>query len=192
VIRLLDHLRIQRAHILGYSLGGTVNAKLLTTHSQRYLTVILGGFAGGRGWNAELAKAAEEEAKEWEQGPPFRAFILRNAPPGQSPTEAQMRETSQRMMQTIDPLAMSAFARSRQRQAVTNAEIAAIRVPMLAVVGSDDPRPAGVKELNALIPAMKVVVIEGATHCSADARGAPRRPEFADAIRQFIAEHARR
>ena len=190
VIRLLDHLQIQRAHILGYSLGGGVNAKLLTTHRQRYLTAIFGGFSGGRGWSSELAKAAEEEAKEWEQGPPFRAFILRNAPPDQPPpTEEQMRETSKRMMQTIDPLAMAAFARSRQRQAFTNSEIATVRVPMLAVVGGADPRLTGVKELKAVIPTLKVVVIEGATHSSADERGAPRRPEFAEAIRQFIAAH---
>lgn len=60
VIRLLDHLKIPRAHILGYSLGAGVNAKLLTTHSQRYLTAIFGGFSGGRGWSDELARAAEE------------------------------------------------------------------------------------------------------------------------------------
>ena len=190
VIRLLDHLQIPRAHILGYSLGGGVNAKLLTTQSRRYLTVIFGGFSGGRGWNAELAKAAEEEAKEWEQGPPFRAFILRNAPPDQPPpTEEEMRERSQRMLQTIDPLAMAAFARSRQRLAVSNTEIATVRVPMLAIVGGADPRLTGVRELKEVIPALKVVVIEGATHSSAEERGAPRRPEFAEAIRQFVAEH---
>ena len=191
VIRLLDHLKIQRAHVLGYSLGGGVNAKLLTTHSHRYVTAILAGYSGGRGWTPELARAAEDEAREWEQGPPFRAFILRNASPDRPPTEEQMRESSTRMLQTIDPLAMAAFARSRQRQAITNYQIATVRVPMLAVVGGADPRLAGVNELKALIPALKVVVIDGATHSSADERGAPRRPEFAEAIRQFIAEHKR-
>ena len=190
VLRLLDHLQIRRAHILGYSMGGAVSAKLLTTHPERFLTAILGGSSGRRNWSAELAKAAEAEADEWAQGPPFRAFILRNAPRDQPPpTEEQMRERSQRMLQTIDPLAMAAFARSRQRQVVTNTEIAAVRVPVLAVVGSVDPALAGVNELKATMPSLKVVVIEGASHSSADERGAPRRPEFVNAIREFVAAH---
>ena len=98
-------------------------------------------------------------------------------------------ERSQRMLQTIDPLAMAAFARSRQRQVVTNSEIAAVRVPVLAVVGSLDPALAGVNELKAAMSSLKVVVIEGASHSSADERGAPRRPEFVNAIREFVAAH---
>jgi len=188
VLRLLDHLKIQKAHILGYSLGAGVNAKLLVTHSERYLTAILAGSSGGRNWSPELAKAAEDEAKEWEQGPPFRAFILRNASPDRPvPTEEQIRETSQRMLQTIDPLAMAAFARSRERQVVTNAEIAAVNIPTLALLGGADPRLAGVRELKEVMPSLTVVVIEGATHSSADERGAPRRPEFVKAIREFLA-----
>jgi pimeloyl-ACP methyl ester carboxylesterase len=190
VLRLLDHLQIRRAHILGYSMGGAVNAKLLTTHPERYLTAILGGSSGRRDWSAELAKAAEDEAAEWAQGPPFRAFISRNTPPDQPPpTEEQMRATSQRMLETIDPLAMAAYMRSRHRQVVTNAELAALRVPVLAVVGSADPALAGVNELKAAMPRLKVVVIDGATQSSATERGAPRRPEFVNAIREFVATH---
>src|SRR5215204_7274356 len=32
VVRLMDQLRIERAHAVGYSLGGIILAKLLTTH----------------------------------------------------------------------------------------------------------------------------------------------------------------
>jgi pimeloyl-ACP methyl ester carboxylesterase len=38
VIRLLDHLGIQRAHVVGYSMGAHITAQLLTTHPQRFLT----------------------------------------------------------------------------------------------------------------------------------------------------------
>lgn len=44
-IRLLDHLGIQKAHIVGYSLGGIIVAKLLTTHHDRFLSAVLGGAA---------------------------------------------------------------------------------------------------------------------------------------------------
>ena len=190
VLRLLDHLQIRRAHILGYSMGGAVSAKLLTTHPERFMTAIFGGSSGRRNRNAESAEADEREANEWAQGPPFRAFILRNTPADQPPpTEAQMIERSQRMLETIDPLAMAAFARSRERQVVTNAEMAAVRIPVLAVVGSADRALTGVNELKAIMPSLTLVVIEGATHSSADERGAPRRPEFVNAIREFVAAH---
>jgi alpha-beta hydrolase superfamily lysophospholipase len=65
--------------------------------------------------------------------------------------------------------------------ALAGGEMAAVRVPVLAVVGSIDPALAGVNELKAAMPSLKVVVIEGASHISADERGAPRRPEFVNA-----------
>src|SRR3990172_3098016 len=43
VVRLLDHLKISRAHIVGYSMGAGIVAKLLTTNPNRFLTATLGG-----------------------------------------------------------------------------------------------------------------------------------------------------
>src|SRR4051794_26538244 len=36
VIRLLDHLKIEKADVVRYSLGGIIVAKLLTTHPNRF------------------------------------------------------------------------------------------------------------------------------------------------------------
>jgi pimeloyl-ACP methyl ester carboxylesterase len=49
VVRLLDHLQIKRAHIVGYSLGGMVSMKLLVTHPDR----VICGTLGGMGWLRE-------------------------------------------------------------------------------------------------------------------------------------------
>jgi hypothetical protein len=46
---------------------------------------------------------------------------------------------------------------------------------MPAVIGSADPLMAGVTALKALVPALKVVTIEGAAH--AGPRGATARPD---------------
>jgi pimeloyl-ACP methyl ester carboxylesterase len=46
VVLLLDHLKIKRAHIVGYSLGGMVAMKFLATHPDRALS----GTIGGMGW----------------------------------------------------------------------------------------------------------------------------------------------
>src|SRR5918994_2061064 len=40
VVRLLDHLKIQRAHVLGYSLGAFIAGRLATMHPERLIGVI--------------------------------------------------------------------------------------------------------------------------------------------------------
>jgi pimeloyl-ACP methyl ester carboxylesterase len=46
VVRLLDHLKIKKAHIVGYSMGGIITAKFLAKHPDRALS----GTLGGMGW----------------------------------------------------------------------------------------------------------------------------------------------
>ena len=42
VVRLLDHLSIQKAHIVGYSMGGRIASVFLTEHPERVRTATLG------------------------------------------------------------------------------------------------------------------------------------------------------
>jgi pimeloyl-ACP methyl ester carboxylesterase len=49
VVRLMDHLKIKKAHIVGYSMGGIITAKLLAKHPDRALS----GTLGGMGWLRE-------------------------------------------------------------------------------------------------------------------------------------------
>jgi pimeloyl-ACP methyl ester carboxylesterase len=55
VVRLLDHLNIREAHVVGYSMGGMITMKLLTLHGRRVRSAVLGGM----GWFREgsLAQA---------------------------------------------------------------------------------------------------------------------------------------
>jgi pimeloyl-ACP methyl ester carboxylesterase len=49
IVRLLDHLRIQKAHIVGYSMGGMIAVKFMARHQER----VLSGVVGGMGWLRE-------------------------------------------------------------------------------------------------------------------------------------------
>src|SRR5579872_3046641 len=42
-IELMDHLKIQKAHIGGYSMGGAFTGSLLATNSERFITAHFGG-----------------------------------------------------------------------------------------------------------------------------------------------------
>lgn len=45
-VRLLDHLKIEKAHWVGYSMGGMITLKALTMHPERIRSAIIGGM----GW----------------------------------------------------------------------------------------------------------------------------------------------
>lgn len=49
VMRLLDHLQIEKAHIVGYSMGGIIAANFIVKHPDRVLSETLGGM----GWLKE-------------------------------------------------------------------------------------------------------------------------------------------
>jgi pimeloyl-ACP methyl ester carboxylesterase len=45
IVRLMDHLKIEKAHIVGYSMGGIVAGNFLVKHPDRALSGTLGGMA---------------------------------------------------------------------------------------------------------------------------------------------------
>ncbi|HVO87270.1 MAG TPA: alpha/beta hydrolase, partial [Casimicrobiaceae bacterium] len=184
LVRLLDGLRIDRAHVLGYSLGAHIVAKLLAMHSDRFLTAILGGAPGRRNWTRDDDERIEREARELEAGT-LHDQLLRLWPKGRNrPTEDQLRERSRAILAGNDTLDLAAVRRSSATQAITDAQLAALNVPVLGVVGSRDPYRAQFEELRAILADFRLVIIEGATHNNALAR-----PEFLASVRAFLHEH---
>jgi pimeloyl-ACP methyl ester carboxylesterase len=61
VVLLLDHLKIKRVHIVGYSLGGMVAVKFMAKHPER----VISGSVGGMGWLREGSALAQI----WERSP---------------------------------------------------------------------------------------------------------------------------
>lgn len=180
-VRLMDHLGIDKAHIAGYSMGAHIVAQLATLRPQRFLTMILGGACGRRNWTADDAARAEAEAAEMEQGL-LRTQILRLwADKGPVPDEAAIRRMSAERLAGQDVLALAAVRRATHDQAITDAALAALEIPVLGVVGGADPYVEDFRAAVRIMRKMELVVIDGASHVSA-----PGRPEFIRAIETFL------
>jgi pimeloyl-ACP methyl ester carboxylesterase len=152
VIALLDHLRIARADIMGYSLGSRMTAVLALGHTQRLRSAILGGIGigmiegGGPGENVALALEAPslEEVTD-PVGRTFRAFA------------DQTRS---------DRRALAACLRG-SRRLMTQDEAAAIDVPVLIAVGTVDEIAGSAQALGAIIPGAEVLDIPNRDHMRA-------------------------
>lgn len=183
VARLLDHLGIEQAHIVGYSMGAHLVAQLLTLAPERFLSATLGGGTGRRRWSEDDDRHAQIEADEMAQGS-LASQMRRLRPAGRPlPSDKVIARSSAMFLAGKDCLALAAVRRSNRGQVFATIALSAVRVPVLGIVGSDDPYLASYSELRAVLPQMRLVVIAGADH-----PGAPGRREFVEAVAGFLRE----
>jgi pimeloyl-ACP methyl ester carboxylesterase len=186
IVRLMDHLGVPRAHVVGYSMGAHIVAQLLLARPERFLTATLGGAVGRLGWTEADQRRVDVEAAEMDEGS-LRSQTIRLWPRDQPPpTEEQIRARSARLLAGKDPRALAAVRRSNPAQVIALERLAATAVPVLGVVGSSDPYLRDFERLRAAMPALRLAVVEGATHDEA-----PHRPEFARAVLDFLAQGPR-
>jgi pimeloyl-ACP methyl ester carboxylesterase len=186
VVRLLDHLKLPRAHIVGFSMGAIILGPLLTTSADRFITATFVGHHPEWRWTDADAQEAEAAAKELEGDTPFRSLIVGISPPNAPPpSDDEVRKLAQGLVAANDLKALAAFQRGRRPLVVSEAQLAAVRVPSIEIIGSLDPNLDGMKELKKILPSLETVVVEGATH--GGERSVLRRPEFLAALQAFLA-----
>ncbi len=146
---LLEHLRIPRADVMGYSMGARIAAYMALRHSERVRAIILGGLGihlvDGIGLPESIADALEAPSLADvtdTQGRTFRAFA------------DQTRS---------DRRALAACIRG-SRQTLTAEEAASIGAPVLIAVGTKDDVAGSAAALASLMPGATVLDIPGRDH----------------------------
>jgi pimeloyl-ACP methyl ester carboxylesterase len=183
VVRLLDHLKLEKAHVVGYSMGAGIAGDLLARHPDRLLSVTLGGGAPWLAVNKDAMKVIEATATSLENGKGLAPLIIGLTPPGKpKPTEAQAAALSDLILKGQDPKALAAVLRGN-RPLVTESQLKANKLPVFMVYGSQE---AGwIKDAIAgarkVLPRTSVKEIEGGDHI-----GTISRPEFRKAILEFL------
>jgi pimeloyl-ACP methyl ester carboxylesterase len=183
-VRLLDHLEIDRAHVVGYSMGAFIAGKLVVTHPDRVISVTLGG-AGWHHDDDQRAAIRKQVADSLDSGQGIGPLLDLLTPIGQPKrTPRQLKIINAAFSFVNDVEALAAVFRAMDKFDVKEDELKANRVPALAIVGEKDPLKVTVDELVGVMTELKVVVVADAGHMSCVFR-----PEFIASIRAFLAEH---
>jgi pimeloyl-ACP methyl ester carboxylesterase len=183
VIATMDHLKLEKTHVVGYSMGGMIVEKLMTTHPDRLVTVTI----GGAGWTGARGKSAlvEPLALSLEQGKGARPLWLYLTPKGAAPpSEEQIQSLDQGFLSVNKPKALAACLRSLETLKVSEDNLRANRVPTLVLIGDKDPIKDDVALFDGVLSNARIVFIPGATHGTAISS-----PAFISSVKSFLAEH---
>jgi pimeloyl-ACP methyl ester carboxylesterase len=146
---LLDHLGIQRADIMGYSMGARICAFLALAHPDRVRSVVLGGLGirlvDGVGLPESIADALEARSLADVRDPQGRAF------------RAFAEQTKS------DLKALAACIRG-SRQTLPREDCPKLTMPVLVAVGTKDDVAGSAQELAALLPQGRALDIPGRDH----------------------------
>jgi pimeloyl-ACP methyl ester carboxylesterase len=183
-VRLLDYLKIDKAHVVGYSMGALITGKLLETHPDRMLSATLGS-TGIFPEGVKLPPYLEKMAQSLEQGKGMGSILTAATPAGKSkPSAATIRELN-RLTTGDNGKVLAAVVRSWATLGVSRDKLEANKVPTLALIGTADPSKEGFEYMKEGMANLKIVTIEGATHLSA-----PSNPKFISSLRSFLADNS--
>ncbi|MBW2414759.1 MAG: alpha/beta hydrolase [Deltaproteobacteria bacterium] len=174
VLRLMDHLGIERADLMGYSMGGMISTSLLAHHQDRLGAVVLAGIGGGavsatavdRSEVADaLAESVPDAGGDSSRGAVARAF----------------REFAESVGNDLQALA--AVMRSR-RATVGARDLANVEAPVLIVVGDKDDLVGDPAPLRDAVPGSELVIVPG-DHLTAVAA-----PLYKQSVLAFLQRHS--
>lgn len=166
---LLDHLGIDQAHVMGYSMGARVAAFLALAQPEKATTLVFGG----------LGQGMVDGVGDWD--PIADALVAENA---QSITHPRGRMFRAFADQTKSDRKALAACISASRTLLSEADMARIAQPTLVAVGSKDDIAGSPQALAGLMPNAESFVIEGRDHMlSVGDRTFKRR------VLEFFADH---
>lgn len=183
VVRLLDHLGLERAFVAGYSLGGFVTLKLACRAPER----LLGVAVLGAGWespdNPGFVEALPRLADELEAGRGIGPLMQGLGEERARPSLMHRLWVKAMTRYLNDPHALVGVIRGTPALVSSEEELSQIAAPMLGVVGDRDPMLAPARAMVGRVRGLRLVEVPKADHIEA-----PMRAELVGALRDFLGE----
>ncbi len=146
---LLGHLEIERADVMGYSMGARIASFLALSQPRLVRSLVLGGLGDRLVRDAGLPEAIAEAL----EGPSLDSLV--------DPTERLFRSFAEQTKS--DRAALAACVRGSRRN-LTSEEAARITQPTLVAVGERDTLAGDPAKLVALLPRAELLAIPGRDH----------------------------
>jgi pimeloyl-ACP methyl ester carboxylesterase len=150
--RLMEHLGLPKAAVIGYSMGARIAALLTIEHPSWVTAAVFGGLAAnmiqGLARTEEIAAVLETDQSRSEVDPEVRAYRIFAEQTGS------------------DLKALAACIRA-SRDVISLQALQAITVPVLVVAGSEDKTAGPVQPLVEAIPGAQGLVLPGRDHMKA-------------------------
>lgn len=160
VVALLDHLGVDRAHVMGHSMGGGTALELAVSHHDRLLSVVpISASVRPEGAHPDLADPSTYATST--RMPTAQDFAeMSEAYARLSPHPERFEELPMRTMRTVEGWT-----------GWTDEQLAAITAPVLVVLGDHDfTTAAHGAVMQELIPGSQLAVLPGTTHMQAPRR----------------------
>jgi pimeloyl-ACP methyl ester carboxylesterase len=192
VVGLLDALRIDRAALVGASMGGNVAVQVAVAHPERVSALVLVASAlADHDWSEEVRRAWSEEEEAFERGDLDAAVEVNLRTwvdgPGRSPEDVDpaLRERVGEMQRRALELYREDVGPEEPLTPDAPGRLGEIRAPTLVVVGDADVADMLdiAERLATGIPGARKVVVPGAAH----AVPMEKPDEVSRAILEFLA-----
>ncbi|MFE1291373.1 alpha/beta fold hydrolase [Streptomyces sp. NPDC058751] len=189
LVALLDHLDIDRAVVGGVSMGGQIAMEVQRSHAHRVRALVLSDTSApaetdeGRAFRNRLADRLLAEGMNG-----YADEVIGKMLAGYNVTALpDVARNVMGMMRATDPRGAAAALRGRAERPDYRDTLAAVRSPVLIVVGADDVYTpvADAEAIRELVPHAVLTVVEGAGHLP----GAERPELFNAALLDFLSAH---
>jgi pimeloyl-ACP methyl ester carboxylesterase len=185
VIELMDHLKIQKAHLHGYSMGGGIVGRLMAMIPDRFITA---GF-GGSGiqeidpeWRAKAPKDKEgRDPQEDEASAKLRAKRAKDLGVTLEEYQKRLAERQERQSAAL----AAANAQAAARPAGPQLDLTKITFPVLAINGEFDRPLAKTVRMGRELRNFTNVVLPGKSHLTAIMAGYMPK-EYLESVVKFI------
>lgn len=183
VVRLLDHLGIDKAHVAGYSMGGFITLKLVTMFPERLLTAI----PCAAGWDRptpQNASLLDGVAEALDAGQGFTPLLEKIEGLGRKPNHVMIFITDRLMRLINDVPALAALMRRFIDLAVNEEELRGNTVPVLSIIGTHDPLRTGVDNMIGVMGNHEAVFVQRGDHTTTMFD-----PVYIQALTSFLDRH---